>query len=41
MFQIIGDEIVYDGRTIGRITLPPGTLRDLVERFLKTFTRAP
>ena len=35
MFQIIGDEIVYDGKTIGRITIKPGSLRERVEMLLK------
>jgi len=31
MFEIFGDEIVFDGQTVGRLTISTGTLRHRVE----------
>jgi hypothetical protein len=33
-FRVIGDAIEYDGRTVGFLTVPPGTLREDVIKAL-------
>lgn len=35
MFEIIGDEIVFEGKTVAKLVIPPGTLRDRVENLLE------
>lgn len=30
MFQIVGDDILFDGEKVGMLTVPAGTLRDAV-----------
>jgi hypothetical protein len=34
MFEIFGDEIVFDGQVVGCLTIRPGSLRYRVERAL-------